>query len=216
VHGGIATHRLRPAGERSGAPSLNRTRGDTDIARSNEPRVNNRIRKSPIRLIAEDGEQLGIVDLDDARRRAEESGMDLVEVGPNADPPVVRMMDWGKARYEKQKRDREARKKAHVIEVKEVKYRPGIGEHDRDRKTDRARNFLSKGNKVKVTIFFRYRQLRRPELGQEILNHVQESLADISKVEYRSRGMEGRQMTMVLQPIDPSERGEGAEQAAEA
>jgi len=122
-------------------------------------------------------------------------------------------MDWGKARYEKQKREREARKKTHVIEVKEVKYRPGIGEHDRDRKTDRARGFLSKGNKVKVTIFFRYRQLRRPELGQEILDHVQQQLADVAKVEYRSRGMEGRQMTMVLQPVEVTERAESPKQA---
>jgi translation initiation factor IF-3 len=121
------------------------------------------------------------------------------------------MMDWGKMRYEKQKRDREARKKTHTVEIKEVKYRPGIGEHDRDRKTDRARKFLEKGNKVKVTIFFRYRQLRRPELGQEILDHVAQQLADCSKVEYRSRGMEGRQMTMVLNPLDASERQQAAE-----
>jgi translation initiation factor IF-3 len=121
------------------------------------------------------------------------------------------MMDWGKMRYEKQKREREARKKTHTIEIKEVKYRPGIGEHDRDRKTDRARKFLEKGNKVKVTIFFRYRQLRRPELGQEILDHVALQLADVCKVEYRSRGMEGRQMTMVLNPLDASERPHAAE-----
>ena len=121
------------------------------------------------------------------------------------------MMDWGKMRYEKQKREREARKKTHTIEIKEVKYRPGIGEHDRDRKTDRARKFLEKGNKVKVTIFFRYRQLRRPELGQEILDLVAQQLADVSKVEYRSRGMEGRQMTMILNPLDASERHQAAE-----
>jgi translation initiation factor IF-3 len=121
------------------------------------------------------------------------------------------MMDWGKMRYEKQKREREARKKTHTIEIKEVKYRPGIGEHDRDRKTDRARKFLEKGNKVKVTIFFRYRQLRRPELGQEILDLVAQQLADVSKVEYRSRGMEGRQMTMVLNPLDVAERQHAAE-----
>jgi translation initiation factor IF-3 len=120
-------------------------------------------------------------------------------------------MDWGKMRYEKQKREREARKKTHTIEIKEVKYRPGIGEHDRDRKTDRARKFLEKGNKVKVTIFFRYRQLRRPELGQEILDLVAQQLADVSKVEYRSRGMEGRQMTMVLNPLDVGERPHAAE-----
>lgn len=113
-------------------------------------------------------------------------------------------------RYEKQKREREARKRTHTIEVKEVKYRPSIGEHDRDRKTDRARKFLEKGNKVKVTVFFRYRQMRRPELGKEILDLVTEQLADIGKVESRSRGMEGRQMTMVLSPIDPAERSEAS------
>lgn len=194
-------------------------RGDTDIARPTEPRVNSRIRKSPIRLIGDEGEQLGIVDLDDARKRAEESGLDLVEVGPNADPPVVRMMDYGKMRYEKQKREREARKKTHQVEIKEVKYRPTIDQHDRDRKTARARAFLADGNKVKVTIFFRYRQLRRPELGQEILDRVQAELADIGKVEFRSRGMEGRQMTMILNPIEAAERPaakpEPAEKSAE-
>jgi translation initiation factor IF-3 len=123
-------------------------------------------------------------------------------VGATADPPVVRMMDYGKMRYEKQKREREARKKTHQIEIKEVKYRPTIDQHDRDRKTARAREFLTKGNKVKVTIFFRYRQLRRPELGEEILDRVQEQLADVGKVEFRSRGMEGRQMTMILNPIE--------------
>ena len=123
-------------------------------------------------------------------------------MGATADPPVVRMMDYGKMRYEKQKREREARKKTHQIEIKEVKYRPTIDQHDRDRKTARAREFLTKGNKVKVTIFFRYRQLRRPELGEEILDRVQEQLADVGKVEFRSRGMEGRQMTMILNPIE--------------
>jgi translation initiation factor IF-3 len=195
-------------GEPRAAASLTRppTRGDTDIARPTEPRVNNRIRKSPIRLIGDEGEQLGIVELDDARRRADEAGLDLVEVGPNADPPVVRMMDYGKMRYEKQKREREARKKTHHVELKEVKYRPTIDQHDRDRKTQLAREFLSHGNKVKVTIFFRYRQLRRPELGEEILDRVQRELADVGKVEFRSRGMEGRQMTMVLNPIEGAEK----------
>lgn len=109
-------------------------------------------------------------------------------------------------RYEKQKREREARKKTHQVELKEVKYRPTIDQHDRDRKTQRARDFLTQGNKVKVTIFFRYRQLRRPELGEEILDRVQRELADIGKVEFRSRGMEGRQMTMVLNPIEGADK----------
>ncbi|MEM7051956.1 MAG: translation initiation factor IF-3 [Acidobacteriota bacterium] len=172
------------------------------MARPRGPRVNHQIRKSPIRLIDSDGSQLGIVDLDDARRRADEKGLDLVEVSPDADPPVVRILDWGKERYEKQKRDREARRKTHTIEIKEVKYRPTIDVHDRDRKTLRARKFLEKGNKVKVTVFFRYRQMRRPELGRDILDQVTKDLADVGTVEFRTRGMEGRTMNMILAPIE--------------
>lgn len=165
----------------------------------NEPRVNDRIRKSPVRLIDNDGGQLGIVPLEEARRLAEERGLDLVEVGATADPPVVRILDWGKVRYEKQKKERESKKKAAVIEVKEIKYRPTIDEHDFDIKTSQARRFLGKGNKVKVTVFFRFRQMRRPELGNDILDKVTQKLADVAIVESRSR-MEGRQMVMVLAP----------------
>lgn len=113
---------------------------------------------------------------------------------------MVKILDYGKMRYEKQKAQREARKKTHTIEVKEVKYRPTIDDHDRDRKTDRARKFLIKGKKVKVTIFFRYRHLRRPELGRDILDKVATDLADVGNIEYRSDRMEGRQMTMILAP----------------
>ncbi|HSL83291.1 MAG TPA: translation initiation factor IF-3 [Thermoanaerobaculia bacterium] len=176
--------------------------------RNNDPRINNQIRKSPVRLIDEDGTQLGIVPVEEARDRARDKGLDLVEVGPNADPPVCRILDWGKLRYEKQKKEREAKKKTQTIEVKEVKYRPTIDEHDRDRKTDRARKFLEQGNKVKVTVFFRYRQLRRPQLGQEILDHVQNQLADVSSVEHRTRGLEGRQMIMILAPVSPKKEKE--------
>lgn len=123
-----------------------------------------------------------------------------MEVGPNADPPVVKILDYGKMRYEKQKAQREARKKTHQVEVKEVKYRPTIDTHDRDRKTDRARKFLEKGNRVKVTVFFRYRHMRRPELGREILDKVVEDLEDVATVETRNDRMEGRQMTMYLLP----------------
>ena len=169
----------------------------------NEPRVNDRIRKSPVRLIDTDGAQLGVLPIEEARRRAEEKGLDLVEVGANADPPVVRILDWGKVRYERQKRERESKRKAAVIEVKEVKYRPTIDAHDFDIKTQQARRFLSKGQKVKVTVFFRFRQLRRPELGAEILDKVTQQLSDVAVVEHRSR-MEGRQMVMVLGPAHVS------------
>jgi translation initiation factor IF-3 len=157
------------------------------------------IRKSPVRLIDEDGTQLGIVALDEARTRAKEKGLDLVEVGAGADPPVVRILDWGKLKYEKEKKARESRKKTHVIDVKEVKYRPNIDEHDYDIKTLRARRFLTQGKKVKVTIFFRYRQLRRPELGVQILDKVVEQTADIATVESRT-SLDGRRMVMVLAP----------------
>ena len=163
------------------------------------PRINHRIRKSPVRLIDHDGTQVGVVPVEEARARAEELGLDLVEVGAEADPPVVKIMDWGKVKFERDKKARESRKKAQVIEVKEVKYRPTIETHDFEIKTNQARRFLEKGKKVKVTIFFRDRQLRRPELGSNILDRVTEELKDVADIEHRS-GLEGRQMTMILSP----------------
>lgn len=162
--------------------------------------MNRDIRTSPVRLIDADGTQLGIVPLEDALRRAEERALDLVEVGAGADPPVCRILDWGKMKFEREKKARESRKKATTIDVKEVKYRPTIESHDFDIKTNKARDFLTKGKKVKVTVFFRYRQLRRPELGTKILDQVTERLHDVAAVENRSR-LEGRQMTMILSPL---------------
>lgn len=135
----------------------------------------------------------------EALETAESRDLDLVEVGPNADPPVVKLMDWGKVRFEREKARKEARKKATSIEVKEVKFRPTIDDHDFERKVDRARRFLEKGNKVKVTVFFRYRQLRRPDLGTELLDEVIEETKDLAEVESR-QGLEGRRMVMVLAP----------------
>lgn len=135
----------------------------------------------------------------EALETAESRDLDLVEVGPNADPPVVKLMDWGKVRFEREKARKEARKKATSIEVKEVKFRPTIDDHDFERKVDRARRFLEKGNKVKVTVFFRYRQLRRPDLGTELLDQVIEETKDLAEVESR-QGLEGRRMVMVLGP----------------
>lgn len=167
--------------------------------RDRGPRINHLIRKSPVRLIGSDGSQLGIVPVEDAQRMAEEESLDLVEVGPNADPPVVRILDWGKVKYEKEKQAREARKKAHVIDVKEIKYRPSIDKHDFQIKTDKARRFLKAGKKVKVTVFFRYKELRRPELGGDILDRIIEQTADLADVETRTR-MESRRMTLILGP----------------
>ncbi len=167
---------------------------------TNEPRVNDRIRKSPVRLIDADGTQVGIVQLEQAKARARERGLDLVEVGEKADPPVVKVMDWGKVKFDRDKKARESRKKTVVIEVKEVKFRPTIGDNDFNIKLNRAIKFLKNHKKVKVTVFFRYRQLRRPELGVQILDKITEATQEIATVDNRSR-LEGRQMTMILSPI---------------
>ncbi|MGH7480925.1 MAG: translation initiation factor IF-3 [Longimicrobiales bacterium] len=170
------------------------------MARQERTRVNDDIRISPIRLIDAEGEQLGIVGLDEAKARAGERGLDLVEVAPRARPPVVRIMDWGKFQYEQQKRAKEARKKQHTIDVKEVKFRPKTEEHDLDFKVRNARRFLKKGKKVKVTVRFRRRELRRPELGQNVLDQVADATDDLANVEARSQRVEGRQLTMMLEP----------------
>jgi len=161
--------------------------------------VNDEIRVSPVRLIDNEGEQLGVVSLDEAREKADERGLDLVEVAPEAKPPVVRLMDYGRYKYEQAKAEKEAKKKQHKVEVKQVKFRPKIEEHDFAFKTRHAREFIEEGNKVKVTIMFRYRELRRPELGEELLDRIEEELSDIAQVQSRS-GLEGRNMTMVLVP----------------
>jgi translation initiation factor IF-3 len=163
-------------------------------------RVNEQIRISPIRLIQDDGEQIGIVSIDEARERAAERGMDLVEVAAEARPPVVKMMDYGKYKYEAARAAREARKKQHTIQVKEVKFRPGIEEHDYDFKVRHARRFLDEGNKVKLTMMFRGRQITHPELGLEVLARVMEDLNDLGKVESQPN-MEGRVMSMVVAPL---------------
>jgi len=163
-------------------------------------RVNDQIRISPIRLISDEGEQIGIVSIDEARSRAEEAGLDLVEVAPDARPPVVKLMDYGKFKYEQARAAREARKKQHTIQVKEVKFRPGIEEHDYEFKTRHARRFLEEGNKVRLTMMFRGRQITHSELGLEVLQRVKDDLSDIGKVESEP-SFEGRVMFMVMAPL---------------
>ena len=162
-------------------------------------RVNRQIRISPLRVIAPNGDQLGIMELDAALTAAQEQGLDLVEVAPMARPPVVRIMDYGKFKFEQAKMARVAKKKQHVIHLKEVKYRPGIDDHDFDFKTRHAREFLGEGNKVKVTMMYRGRQIAHLELGKAVLDRVAAQLADIGKVEMDAK-LEGRNMTMVLAP----------------
>ncbi|UCF21608.1 MAG: translation initiation factor IF-3 [Gemmatimonadota bacterium] len=165
----------------------------------NEPRVNDQIRISPVRLVDVDGEQVGIVSIDEARAAAAERGLDLVEVAPTARPPVVRVMDYGKYKYEQARKARESRKKQHQVKVKEIKLRPKIEEHDFNFKAGHARRFLGEGNKVKLTMRFRGREMTHSELGAEVLEEFAASLADVGQVEEKAR-LEGRNMTMVLAP----------------
>ena len=166
---------------------------------SDELRINDRIRISPVRLIDEDGEQLGIVATDEARSLAVERGLDLVEVAPSARPPVCRLMDYGKFKYEQARKGREAKKKQHNIHIKEVKLRPKIEAHDIDFKLRHARKFLEEGHKVKFTLMFRGREVTHPELGARVLERVLNDLEDIAGVESNIRH-EGRTMTMLLAP----------------
>jgi translation initiation factor IF-3 len=162
-------------------------------------RVNRQIRISPVRVIGADGEQMGILAVEEALAAAEQEGLDLVEVAPTARPPVVRIMDYGKYKYEEARKARQARKKQHQIQVKEVKFRPGIEAHDFEFKVRHAYKFLEEGDKVKVTMMFRGRQMAHPELGREVLMRVAEALQTIGKVESAPM-MEARTMTMVLAP----------------
>ena len=152
-----------------------------------------------VRVIAEDGSQLGILPTEDALRRAEEKGLDLVEVQPMSRPPVCKIMDYGKFKYEQKRKASELKKKQTVVEVKEVKFRPKTGQHDFDTKVRHLREFLEEGNKGRVTIMFRGREIVHPEIGQEILRKVADAISDIGQVELPPR-MEGKQMFMIVAP----------------
>ena len=157
------------------------------------------IRVPTVRLIDEEGTQVGIVPTDEARIRAGDAGLDLVEVSPNAEPPVCKIIDYGKLKYEKQKKKNEARKKQKTIEVKEIKMRPNIDTHDYDVKMRAITKFLDEGDKVKVTLRFRGRELAHQELGLVLLEKVRDALDEQAKVEQFPK-LEGRQITMVMAP----------------
>ena len=163
------------------------------------PRINAQITVPSVRLVKEDGTMAGVTSLREALNMAAEVGLDLVEISPNADPPVCKILDIGKFKYEAQKKRNEARKKQKVIDVKEIKLRPGIDEHDYDVKMRAVGRFLEEGDKVKVTMRFRGREMAHPELGMKLLMKVKEDFDPIAKVEYEPR-MEGRQMIMILAP----------------
>lgn len=165
----------------------------------NEPRSNEKIRAREVRLVDADGSQVGIVTIADALERAQRQDLDLVEVAPQANPPVCRIMDYGKFRYEESQRLKESRKKTVQITMKEVKFRPKIGKGDFDTKVRHMHEFLEEGHKVKVTLQFRGREVAHPELGTKILNAVIEQLGPVAKVDSHAR-LEGRNMTMVLSP----------------
>ncbi|MCU0305374.1 MAG: translation initiation factor IF-3 [Thermoanaerobaculales bacterium] len=164
-------------------------------------RINERIRLSPVRLIGADGEQVGVVSVDEALKMAREQGLDLVEVAANSRPIVCKIMDYGRFRFEQEKKAREAKKQQHQVDIKEVKYRPNINIHDFETKTGRARKFLEQGKHVKVTIMFRMREMRRPENGFELLKRVAEALEDVAKLEKMPDRLEGRDLTMVMRPL---------------
>ena len=163
------------------------------------PRVNGAIRALKVRCIDPEGEQLGVLDTTDAITRAEDFGLDLVEVQPNVDPPVCKILDYGKYKYEAQKRANEARKKQKIIEVKEIKLRPNIDDHDYQVKMRSVEKFLSGGDKVKVTLRFRGREMAHQELGADVLTRVRRETEEFAKVEAMPK-MEGRQLIMVLAP----------------
>lgn len=167
--------------------------------RIEEPRVNRRIRVPDVRVIGEDGEQLGIMPTIQALRRAELANLDLVEVQPRAKPPVCKIMDYGKYKYEQARKNAESRKKQQQIELKEVKFRPKTGEHDFEVKVRNLKRFLEKGNKGKVTVMFRGREIVHPEMGREMLNRVIQSLGEEALIEQHPR-LEGRQMVMIVGP----------------
>lgn len=163
------------------------------------PRVNRDIRIREVMLIDADGQNKGVVQTFDALRMAEEQGLDLVEVAPQAQPPVCKIMDYGKFKFQEQKKAAEARKNQKTVEVKEIKLRPGIDDHDYEVKMRAMKGFFEEGNKVKVTLRYRGREMAHQDLGMKVLIRVKQETAAIAKVESEP-SMEGRQMIMILAP----------------
>jgi translation initiation factor IF-3 len=191
-------------GERMGSMSGPSTgdfvpQGPRGKERIDEPRINRRIRVPEIRVIGEDGEQLGIMPTIQALRRAESVNLDLVEVQPRAKPPVCKIMDYGKYKYEQSRKLAESKKKQQQIELKEVKFRPKTGDHDFDVKVKSLKRFLEKGNKGKVTVMFRGREIVHPDIGRDMLNRVIGALGEDALIEQTPR-LEGRQMVMIVAP----------------
>ncbi|HTW27061.1 MAG TPA: translation initiation factor IF-3 [Acetobacteraceae bacterium] len=163
------------------------------------PRVNEEIRVPQVRLIDQEGEMQGVMSAREALSRAYGAGLDLLEISPNADPPVVKILDYGKFKYEQQKKKNEAKKKQKVIEIKEIKVRPNIDENDYQVKMRAMKSFIDEGDKVKVTLRFRGREMAHQDLGVKVLERIRSEMEGLTKVEQMPR-MENRQMIMVLSP----------------
>ena len=163
------------------------------------PRINDEIRVREVQLIDQDGTNHGVTEIQAALDMARQAGLDLVEIAPNSSPPVCKILDFGKYKYQAQKKAAEARKKQKIVEIKEIKIRPMIDDHDYDVKMRSMRRFFEEGDKVKVTLRFRGREMAHQELGAKLLDRVKEETSPIAKVEAEPR-LEGRQMTMVLAP----------------
>ncbi len=174
-------------------------RGFTTISKQKSLRINGRIRAKEVRLIDQDNNQMGVVRLPEAQQMADEAGLDLVEVSPNATPPVCRIMDHGKWLYDQKRKAKMSKKKQHVVSTKEIRLRPEIGDNDLKVKVNRARKFLAKGDKVQFTLRFRGREMMHSDHGRELMEFVRDMLEDVSKVD-RSPLMQGRRMIMILVP----------------
>jgi translation initiation factor IF-3 len=163
------------------------------------PRINDEIRVPQVRLIDDAGEMIGVMSAREALIRAYDVGLDLVEISPNAVPPVCKILDYGRYKYEQQKKANEARKKQKVVEIKEIKVRPNIDDHDYEVKMKQMKNFIGEGDKVKVTLRFRGREMAHQELGVKVLERIRSDLTDLVKVEQMPK-LENRQMVMVISP----------------
>jgi translation initiation factor IF-3 len=168
-------------------------------AKIDEPRINNQIRCDKIRLVGADGEMVGVVSVPEGLRAARDAGLDLVEVSPNAEPPVCKILDYGKYKYEQQKRAAEARKKQKIVVIKEVKLRPGIDKHDLEVKMKAVHKFLDEGDKVKLTLRFRGREMSHQDIGMKLLEKIREELGASVKIEHEPK-LEGRQVIMIVAP----------------
>lgn len=162
-------------------------------------RINRQIRALKVRVIGPEGDQVGVLAIKDALVKAQEAGLDLVEIAPNADPPVCKIIDYGKYRYDQTKREKESKKSQHQVKVKEIKLKPNIDEHDFQTKLKQARQFLEKGNKVKVTCMFRGREMAYPQLGEKIVERMCEGVEDLAQVEAPAKLL-GKSLICVLAP----------------